>query len=223
MLGQDAGTIRILLADDHQVVRDGIKAMIARLSNRMSVAAEATNGREVLSMARTTAVDIFVMDISMPGLDGIETTVRLLKEDPSRKIIILSMYDDRMLVEKAMKAGARAYVLKEEASAEISRAIYEVYAGKYYLSPTVSGYMVQGFIDSGKQNFQDRKETALTSRQREILRLICDGYREKEIAQQLAISPHTVHVHKNNIMKILDIHTQAELVKYGIKTGIVQL
>jgi two-component system response regulator NreC len=156
-------------------------------------------------------------------LNGIETTVRLLKQNPSVKVIMLSMYKDKVLVEKAIRSGARGYLLKESATEEIVKAIDEVYAGRYYFSPDVSGYLVHGFLHPTGDGEGATAESALTDRQREILKLICDGYTEKEIGEELNISYHTVHVHKNNIMKALDIHSKAELIKYAVKHQIIQL
>jgi len=213
---------RILLADDHTVVRDGLKAVVQKLDPDIVVVNEASNGREALEMAEQTPADIYLLDISMPVLNGIETTVRLLKQDPSVKVIILSMYKDKVLVEKAVRSGARGYILKESATEEIVKAIDEVYAGRYYFSPDVSGYLVHGFLHPSEEG-GETAESALTDRQREILKLICDGYTEKQIGEELNISYHTVHVHKNNIMKALDIHSKAELIKYAVKNRIIQL
>ena len=214
---------RILLADDHTVVRDGLKAVMQQLDPDIVVVNEASNGREALEMAEQTPADVYLLDISMPVLNGIETTVRLLKHDPSVKVIILSMYKDKVLVEKAIRSGARGYILKESATEEIVKAIDEVYAGRYYFSPDVSGYLVHGFLHAGEGSEEGEDEASLTDRQREILKLICDGYTEKEIGEELNISYHTVHVHKNNIMKALDIHSKAELIKYAIKQRIIQI
>jgi two-component system response regulator NreC len=214
---------RILLADDHTVVRDGLKAVMQKLDPDIVVVNEASNGREAVDMAEQTPADVYLLDISMPVLNGIEATVRLLKNDPSVKVIILSMYKDKVLVEKAIRSGARGYILKESATEEIVKAIDEVYAGRYYFSPDVSGYLVHGFLHANDEEESTSAETALTDRQREILKLICDGYTEKDIGEELNISYHTVHVHKNNIMKALDIHSKAELIKYAVKHQIIQL
>ncbi|MFP4066388.1 MAG: response regulator [Spirochaetaceae bacterium] len=214
---------RVLLADDHTVVRDGLKAVMQKLDPDIVVVNEASNGRETLEMARNTPADVYLIDISMPILNGIETTARLLKQDPSVKVIILSMYKDKVLVEKAVRNGAHGYILKESAAEEIVKAIEEVYAGRYYFSPEVSGYLVHAFLRAGEDGEELTDDTELTNRQREILKLICDGFTEKEIAEQLNISFHTVHVHKNNIMKALDIHSKAELIKYAVKHRIIQL
>lgn len=216
--------IRTVLADDHVVVRDGIKAIIRRLGENVAIVGEASNGREVLRIAEETDVDVFVLDIAMPGLNGIETTKRLVGLDANAKVVILSMYNDKILVEKAIKSGARGYILKESTPEDIVRAITEVHEGRYFLSPNIAGYLVRGFIHQDADRDDDeRLEASLTTRQREILQLICEGLTEKDIADQLNISPHTVHVHKNNIMQSLDIHTKAGIIKYAIRRGIVQV
>ncbi len=213
----------IMLADDHAVIRQGLKAIIEDLDPELEVVAEAGNGRELLDLASEKAADVYLLDISMPVLNGIEAMIRLVKDDPTAKVIILSMYKDKILVEKAIKNGARGYVLKESAGEELVKAIEEVYRGQYYFSPAISGHLVQGFLYGRNDDGQESLESTLTDRQREILKLICDGYTEKDIGKELNISYHTVHVHKNNIMKALDIHSKAELIKYAVKNRIVQV
>ncbi len=213
----------VMLAEDHAVIRQGLKAIIEDLDPDLEVIGEAGNGRELLDMAADKPADIYLLDISMPVLNGIEAMIRLLKSDPTAKVIILSMYKDKILVEKAIKNGARGYVLKESAGEELVKAIEEVYGGQYYFSPAISGHLVHGFLYGRKEGGDDSLESTLTDRQREILKLICDGYTEKDIGKELNISYHTVHVHKNNIMKALDIHSKAELIKYAIKNKIVQV
>ena len=214
--------IRVLLADDHAVVRDGIKSVIEKMGKGITVVGEATDGRELLKTAKTSPADVYIIDIAMPNLSGMEAMERLLKQNPQARVLILSMYYEKILVERAFKCGARGYLIKESASEEIIRAIREVYQGRYYLSPRISGYLVQGFLNPDSRD-SGKLESALTSRQREILMLISEGLTEKEIARQLNISVHTVHVHKNNIMEKLDIHTKAGLIKYALKMGMVQL
>jgi DNA-binding NarL/FixJ family response regulator len=133
------------------------------------------------------------------------------------------MHEDRLLVERSFKSGACGYVTKESPGEEIIRAVKEVFRGKYFLSPSIAGYMVEGFLDMNTKAEQEKPQTGLTLRQREILKLICDGLTEKEIASLLDISTHTVHVHKNNIMSRLGIHTKAGLVKFALKNGIIQI
>ncbi|HUX49252.1 MAG TPA: response regulator transcription factor [Spirochaetia bacterium] len=215
--------ITVLLADDHSVVRDGVKAVIKKLDPHIRIVGEAGNGREVLTQAEQGAADVYVIDVAMPGLNGIETLERLLRMRPRSKVLMLSMYADKVLVEKAMKKGARGYVLKESTSEEIVNAIHEVHRGHFYLSPGIAGYMVEGFLHNGDGSGPEVLESTLTSRQREILQLICEGMTERHIAEALNLSPHTIHVHKNNIMKKLNIHTKAGLIKHAIKQGIVQI
>jgi DNA-binding NarL/FixJ family response regulator len=212
---------RVLLADDHAVVRAGIKSLLEELGGAI-VAGEAADGRELLALARTKPADVYVVDIEMPVLSGIETVERLLGERPGSRVVILSMYRDRVLVERAFRAGARGYVLKESVAEDIVRAVREVHQGKFWISPQISGYLVDRLVKSGGEEPAGDAPEILTRRQREILKLIGDGLTEKEIGSKLGLSHHTVHVHKNRIMKTLDIHTKAELVRYALKQGIIQ-
>jgi DNA-binding NarL/FixJ family response regulator len=218
-----ARKIRIILADDHAVVRDGIKAVIQRLAENIAIVGEAATGKEVLEIAQGKAVDVFVLDLEMPELDGIETITRLNERLGPVKVVLLSMYDEKILVERAIRAGARAYILKESAAEEITKAIEEVYNGGYFFSPKISGYLAQEFLHEPQEKAPQSLDTALTRRQTEILKRVCQGLTEKEIAYQLNISPNTVHVHINNIMNKVQIHNKAGLIKYAIKMGFVQL
>ncbi len=213
--------IKIVLADDHALVRDGIKAIIERKAKNISVIAEVNNGKELLDFAEKKAADVYVVDISMPVLNGIEATQKLLKIHPDAKVIILSMYDDRISVEKAFKSGAKGFVVKVASADEILEAIKEVSAGRFYLCSKVSRYVVQGFLGKAAPNKKDPKD--LTPKEKEVLQLIAEGYSSKEIAKEFGLSLNTIHVHRNNIMRKLDIHKQAELVRYALKEGIAQL
>ena len=215
--------IRIILADDHAVVRDGIKAVITRMSDNISIVGEAATGREVLEIARDKAVDVFVLDMEMPELDGIETIDRLSRRRGQVRVVMLSMYDEKIVVERAIRAGARAYILKESAAEDIIKAIEEVHNGGFFFSPKISGYLAQEFLHETQAEGSRSLDTSLTSRQTEILKRVCQGLTEKEIAYQLNISPNTVHVHINNIMNKVQIHNKAGLIKYAIKMGFVQL
>jgi DNA-binding NarL/FixJ family response regulator len=213
--------IKIALADDHTLVRDGIKAIIDRKGKGMSVVAELNNGKEILDYAAKKAADVYVIDISMPFLNGIETTQKLLKLQPEAKVIILSMHDDRASVEKAFKAGATGYVVKVAKADEILEAIKEVAQGRFYLCSKVSKYLVQGFLGKTRPGKKDPR--GLTPKEKEVLQLIAEGYSSKEIAKEFGLSLNTIHVHRNNIMTKLNIHKQAELVRYAIKEGIAHL
>jgi DNA-binding NarL/FixJ family response regulator len=215
--------IRIILADDHAVVRDGIVAVIQRLAENITIVGEAATGKEVIELAQDKAVDVFVLDVEMPKLDGIETINRLSEHHGPVKVVLLSMYDEKILVERAIRAGAQAYILKESAAEEIVKAIEEVYAGGYFFSPKISGYLAQEYLHEPRGKALESLDTTLTTRQTEILKRVCQGLTEKEIAYQLNISPNTVHVHINNFMNKVQIHNKAGLIKYAIKMGFVQL
>jgi two-component system, NarL family, response regulator NreC len=215
--------IRIVLADDHTIIRRGLRALIEETSPDMQVVAEASNGLEVLDIAGKERVDVFVIDIAMPKLDGISTTARLKKENPQARVVILSMYKDETVIERVVHNGARAFVLKDSSPMEVVNAIQAVNSGNYYFSPEISGQIVQSLLEGGRNKSGNEPEERLTERQQEILRLICDGQTEREIGDALNISHHTVHVHKNNIMNLLNLHSKVDLVKYAVKNRIIQL
>lgn len=216
-------SIKVVLADDHAVVIEGMKAIIERKGQDIKVIGEADNGREVLKIAKKINADVYILDISMPLLNGIEATERLIKLNPKNRIIIFSIYDDRHLVEKVLKCGAKGYILKENAADELIHAVREVYKGNFFLSPSISKYIVQGFL--GRKSNYKKKESIvkLTRKEREVLQLIAEGFSSKEIAKQLFVSLCTVRAHRNNMMHKLDIHRQAGLVRYALKEGISQL
>lgn len=216
-------SIKVILADDHAVVRDGIKAVVERMGDDIEIVGEATNGNEVLKLAKETPADVYIIDITMPILNGLETTDRLTKQDPDSRIIILSMHDDRSFVEKAFQCGAKGYVIKDSVTEEVLQAIREVYRDRFFLSPRISKFIVQGFLGKKSPQPQYQKSTSLTPREREILQLISEGFSNKEVARQLSLSINTVHVHRKNIMRKLDLHRQADLIRYAIKEGISQL
>jgi DNA-binding NarL/FixJ family response regulator len=212
--------IKVILADDHAIVRDGLKSVIEKKGDGITVIGEASNGNDVLKLSKTNPADIYLLDISMPILNGIETTHSLVNKNPQSKVIMLSMHDDRTFVVKALQSGARGYILKESATEEIIFGINEVYRGRYYLSPKISSYLVEDFLDREPSALQTAE---LSSRERGILQLLAEGFNNKEIADKLSLSLNTVHVHRNNIMKKLNIHRHADLIRYALKEGMVQL
>jgi len=216
-------SIEVILADDHTVVRDGIKAVVDKKGKGIKIIGEASNGKEVLKMARNKPADVYLLDIAMPILNGIETTERLRKMDKKCKIIILSMYDDGTLVEKALQYGANGYIVKETATDEIIHAIHEVYKDRFFLSPKVSKFVVKGFL--GKRYHYGRRKNVveLSRREREILQLIAEGFTNKEISIQLHLSFGTVQIHRSNIMRKIGVHRQADLIRYALKEGIAHL
>lgn len=214
--------IRIVIADDHSVVRQGIKTILESADQNYAVVAEAQDGREVLQIAGQQEADIYILDISMPKLNGLETTRRLIKLNPATKIVILSMLDDRVSVEKALDYGARGFLVKDSAVEEVTQAIDEVFRGGTYLSPAVAKYK-QTLFHGRKQKY-GRSDTIidLTEKEREVLQLLAEGHTSKEIAVELNIAFNTVNVHRKHIMKKLDVHKSADLVRFAIKEGIIQ-
>ena len=211
--------IKVIMADDHVIVRQSIRSVLERTNDKVKVVAEVSNGKELLKAAQEHKADVYIVDISMPLLNGIDATLRLMKLQPSAKVIILSMFDDRLSVEKAIQAGACGFVVKEATINEIIEAIKEVYAGKFFLCSQVAKYLVEGFLDKTDSR-RGMPRTHLTNKEREILQMIAEGFSSKKIAEEFKLSLNTVHVHRNNIMRKLNIHKQAELIRYAIKEGI---
>ena len=217
-------SIRVILADDHPVVRDGLRLTIERSGKNIVVVGEAGDGREVLKLARSQPADVFILDIIMPNLNGIDTTRELRKRFPTVKVIILSLHDTQALVEEALAAGARGYLTKEMATRNVVDAVTEVQAGRYYLCPMVARFMVEAGL-KGTPGLRKRGEVpvALTGQERKVLQLVAEGQSTKEIATLLDLSFHTIRAHRNNLMAKLNLHKQSDLVHYAIKSGIAKL
>ena len=211
--------IRILLADDHTLVRAGICSLIKNMEGT-EVIAEAGDGREALRLVRTHRPDVVLMDVAMPGLNGLEATARIAKKFPHVRVIILSMHINEEYVLQALRAGAAGYLVKGADAAELEIAIRAVARGETYLSPTVSKHVVTDYIQriSGETTSLE----LLTPRQREVLQLIAEGYSTKKIARTLKISVKTVETHRMQLMERLDIHDIAGLVRYAIRVGLVK-
>lgn len=208
--------IRILLADDHDLVRAGIRSLVQGVEG-LEVVAEAGDGREALRLVRTQHPDVVLMDIAMPGLNGLDATARIVKAFPKSAVIILSMHATREYVLEALQAGASGYVLKNAAVDELEIAIRTVARGGKYLTPSVSGQIVNGVTRAP----DTPPAAALTPRQREILQLIAEGRSTREIGDLLHISVKTVETHRAQLMDRLGIHDVAGLVRYAIRTGLV--
>ncbi|PIU42434.1 MAG: DNA-binding response regulator [Candidatus Omnitrophica bacterium CG07_land_8_20_14_0_80_42_15] len=214
-------SIEVMLVDDHTIVRQGIKSVISQEPD-IKVVAEASDGREAIELAKQKSPDVIVMDISLPFLNGLDASRQILKQNKSIKILILSMHENRVFIEKALSYGIRGYVLKESAVTDIVKAIREVNSGRYFLDSKISTFVIQDYADK-KKAVQLRSTSTLTDREREILQLIAEGLSNKEIAQKLKISLKTALVHRNNIMQKLDIHNQAQLIRFALKEGISTL
>ena len=214
--------IKVIMADDHVIVRQSIRAVLERKNENVKVVAEASNGKELVEAAKQHKADVYIVDISMPLLNGIDATARIMKMQPKAKVIILSMFEDRVSVERAIQAGACGFVVKEATINEIIEAIKEVYAGKFFLCSQVARFLVQGFLDK-VEGKQVARAGRLTNKEREVLQLIAEGFSSKRIAKEFNLSLNTVHVHRNNIMRKLNIHKQAELIRYALKEGIAHI
>ena len=211
-------TIRVLLADDHTLVRAGIRTLLETIEN-LEVVAECGEGREALESISRHRPDLAFLDIGMPGLNGIEITRQSASVSPKTKIVILSMYDDKAHVTQAIRAGALGYLLKGAAVAELPLAIKAVLAGETYLTPKVSRHLVAGFLHDGPS--EDDPLAGLSQRQREILQLIAEGKSTKEIAGIFQISVKTIETHRARLMERLEIHDVAGLVRFAIRSGLV--
>ncbi len=215
-------TIRVLIADDHPLVIEGLKAVLQKTARDIFVCGEAPDGRRALAIARKFPADVYVFDISMPVLNGLEAMARLLRFDAAARVIMLSMHDDRPTVEKALRAGAKGYLVKESAAEEIARALRAVHRGERYLSPSVSRTLEAASL------FPPRKASAkcdwskLTPTETRVVKLLAEGLGNKQIAARLCILSSTVHVHRRNITHKLDIHKQTDLVRYAIREGLAK-
>ncbi|MCX6546387.1 MAG: response regulator transcription factor [Acidobacteria bacterium] len=217
-------SIRVIIADDHPVVRDGLRLTIERSGAEIVVVGEASDGMEVLKMVRTKAADVFILDITMPNMNGIETARELLRQSPAAKIIMLSLHDTKAMVEEALAAGARGYLTKEMATRNVVEAVTAVHAGQYYLCPRIAHFVVEAGL-MGKTGSRKRgaAPVALTTQERKVLQLIAEGHSNKEVAARLEVSVNTIHAHRNSVMAKLNIHKQADLVRFAIKAGIAKL
>lgn len=211
-------SIRVILADDHDVVRAAVRDILDKYARDIEVIGEAATGEEVLKMKMPA--DVYVLDISMPRLDGIETTDRLLRRDPETKVVILTIWDEGSMVKRAMEHGARAYVFKLRAGDELPEAIREVHTGGRFLSPCLAEATKPSKRGESGGNGDYAR---LTPREREVFKLAGKGLSDKDIARKLHLSSNTVHTHRERIMKKLHIHKQTDLVRYALKNGFVDL
>jgi DNA-binding NarL/FixJ family response regulator len=211
-------TVRILLVDDHQIVREGLAALIDR-EPTMEVVGAAVDGREAVTEARDLKPDLVLMDVAMPGLTGVEATRQIVSERPETRVLCLSMHVERRFVSAVLEAGAAGYLLKDCAQAELVEAIRQVIAGRSYLSPAVAATVVEDYAAhlSGEARAQ---ASPLSGREREVLQLLAEGHSTARIAERLCLSPKTVGSHREHIMRKLGIDSIAGLTKYAIRHGL---
>jgi two-component system, NarL family, response regulator NreC len=212
--------IRIVLADDHSVMRSGLRALLHQNPD-MQVVGEANDGREALSLAETLKPDVAVLDITMPNLNGIEAARQSVSKQLDVAIIMLSMHSDEGYVLRALRAGVRGYLLKEAAEIDLLHAIRAVTQGKSFFSPAVSRMLAEDYIRQLQEKEVVDSYDLLTAREREILQLIAEGNSNKDIANRLSLSLHTVETHRGNILQKLNLHSVPDLILYAVRKGVI--
>jgi two-component system response regulator NreC len=212
--------LRILLADDHIVMRTGLRALLER-QPELEVVGESENGRETVELVASLRPDVVVMDVGMPILNGIEATQMIASKHPTTAVVILSMHADESYVMRALKAGARGYLLKDSAAVDLISAVHAVSQNKSFFSPKVSRILAEDYVRVLKQKGALDSYDLLTSREREILQLLAEGKANKEVAAALNISPYTVETHRSHILEKLNLHNPAELILYAVRKGII--
>lgn len=212
--------IRILLADDHTVMRRGLRLLLESQPG-FSVVAEASDGREAVQQAEASQPDVAVIDIAMPNLSGIEAAQRITSALPNTAVVILSMHSDEGYVLRALKVGAKGYLLKDSAEGDLIQAIKAVHEGKTFFSPEISKMLVEDYVREIRNRGAEDSYDLLTSREREILQLLAERKSNKEIAVALNLSPYTVDTHRRNLLEKLNLHSLAELILYAVRKRII--
>ena len=212
--------IRILLADDHTVMRRGLRLLLES-QPEWGVVAEAPDGRQAVEQAQATQPDVAVLDIAMPNLSGIEAAQRIHAALPRTAIVILSMHSDEGYVLRALKAGAKAYLLKDSAEGDLIEAIKSVHAGKTFFSPEIARMLMDDYVREIRTRGAEDSYDLLSSREREILQLLVELKSNKDIAQQLNLSLYTVETHRRNIHEKLNLHSLPELILYAVRKGVI--
>lgn len=212
--------IRIMLADDHKLMRSGLRVLLEQQAD-LSVAGEASDGREAAALVNTIKPDVLVMDIGMPNLNGIEAATQITQNHPEIAIIMLSMHSDESYILRALKAGARGYLLKDSAESDLLRAVHAVADGKSFFSPAVSKVLLDDYVRKLKRSGTEDPYDLLTPREREVLQLVAEGKSNKDVAQLLNLSVYTVETHRSNIMEKLNLRGVPELILYAVRKGII--
>ncbi len=211
--------IKILMVDDHALLRDGIRALLG-LHEDIEIVGEASEGKEAIEKVRELLPEVVVMDIAMPGMDGLEATRRIMKQNPKIKVLVLTQHDNKEYILSAIKAGAAGYVPKRALGSELVSAIRTVHKGDSFLYPSAAAALIEDYLQQAERG---EPYDRLTAREREILKLIADGNTSREIAEMLFLSLKTVLGHRTKIMGKLDIHNRTELIKYAMRKGLVSM
>lgn len=212
---------RIILADDHAIVREGLRSLLEKQPD-MEIVAEAADGRKTIELVRELMPDVVIMDITMPNLNGVDATLQITRQFPEVKVIALSIHSNRLFVANMLKAGASGYILKECLFDELVQSIRAVTAGDTYLSPRITGVVVDDYVDRLSTTVGSQL-AALTDRQRQVLQSLAEGKTTKQIALEQHVSAKTIEANRRQIMEKLDIHSVAELTKYAVREGLTSL
>jgi len=212
--------IRILLADDHSILREGLRMLLER-QQEFAVVGDASNGREAVEMAEACDPDVVIMDLAMPGMNGIEATRRITARNPRTAVVILSMHADESYILRSLKAGARAYLLKDSLKTDLMDAVRAAVRGKSFFSPKVSQVLKEDYVNELEAKGAEDTWDLLTDREREVLQLVAEGKTNKEIAGVLNISAYTIDTHRSHILQKLNLHSAPELILYAVRKGII--
>jgi two-component system, NarL family, response regulator NreC len=215
-----AGKLRIVVGDDHTLLRQGVRKILEDCKD-WQVVGEAGNGRDAVRLTLSLEPDVAILDIGMPLLNGIEATRQIVRRLPNVRVLIVSMHSDEAYITQALHAGAKGYLLKDSADADLIRAVADVAAGRSFFSPAVAKVMLDDYVRHlAEKGIVDRYDS-LSEREREIFQLIAEGHSNKEIADLLSVSPATIETHRAHILQKLDLHNTAELVLYAVRRGVI--
>jgi two-component system response regulator NreC len=215
-------TIRIILVDDHEIVRAGLR-MLLDSHKDIEIIGEAENGQQALELCQKDPPDIVIMDITMPGASGLEVTRQIKQQYPNTSVLALTIHEGEQYFFEMLNAGASGYVPKRAAPTDLVNAIHAVHSGEVYLHPTVAKALVNDYIQRVQMGWERASYDGLTEREQQVLKMIAEGMMNKEIAEQLSISVRTVERHRENIMSKLNLHTRAELVRYAVDKGLIDI
>ncbi len=212
--------VRIIIVEDHIIVRDGVKALILSES-QFRVVGEAENGLEAVKLVEKLKPDLILMDLTMPRMNGMEAITEIKSRSPETKILILTVHKIEEYVRASFQAGADGYLLKKSSHSELMHAIRHVISGEPYIDPGITGKILAGYLTGTVAVAEESRWSTLTKREREVLKLIAEGYKNAEIAKYLSISVHTVETHRDNLMKKLDLHNIAALTAFALDRGMI--
>ncbi len=210
--------IKILIADDHAIMREGIRALL-NVHDDFEIVGEASEGKEAIEKTQELAPDVVIMDISMPTMDGLEATRRIIRKNPRAKVLVLTQHDNREYILSAIKAGVAGYVPKKALGSDLVSAIRAVYQGDSFLYPSATSALIVDYL----RQAEEKPSEPLTEREREVLKMITEGSTSREIADKLSLHLKTVLGYRTKIMQKLDIHNRSELIKYAIRKGLITM